>query len=181
MLKERYNMKDILKQLQSVDWYNTDAYDEAIEALIDYDTEHGGIDIVDYDTAEEIAKRELENGGLMRLKCFLAGAELGSDYYYLDGYGNLQNINRDWLIMQLEEAIENEEMGHNMKNGLDLYKRIGRRETSSQKWNDLSDEERQCYTKLAEGCEAIVKHGADVREVAKYLMQYTDIIVSEGK
>lgn len=62
-----------------------------------------------------------------------------------------------------------------MKNELDLYKRIGRRETSSQKWNDLSDEERQGYTKLAEGCEAIIKRGTDVREVAKYLMQYTDI------
>lgn len=102
-------MNDILNNLKRSDWYNTNAYDEAIEALIEYDTEHGGIDIIDYDTAEEIAKRELENGGLLRLKCFLNSAELSDDYYYLDGYGNLQNITRNWLIMQLEDAIENDE------------------------------------------------------------------------
>jgi len=62
-----------------------------------------------------------------------------------------------------------------MKNGLELYKRIGKRETSSQRWNDLTDEERQAYTRLAEGVEAIVKRGESVRGIAKYLMQYTTI------
>lgn len=63
-----------------------------------------------------------------------------------------------------------------MKNGLELYKRIGKRETSSQKWNDLTDEERQTYTKLAQGCIALVKlHNVEERELAKYLMQYTTI------
>lgn len=63
-----------------------------------------------------------------------------------------------------------------MKNGLELYKRIGKRETASQKWNDLTDEERQAYTKLAQGCIALVKlHNAEERELAKYLMQYTTI------
>lgn len=64
-----------------------------------------------------------------------------------------------------------------MKNGLELYKRIGNRETASQKWNDLSDEERQAYTKLAQGCIALVKlHNVEERELAKYLMQYTTIM-----
>lgn len=62
-----------------------------------------------------------------------------------------------------------------MKNGLELYKRIGKRETSSQKWNDLTDEERQAYTRLAEGVETIAKRGESVRGIAKYLMQYTAI------
>ncbi len=63
-----------------------------------------------------------------------------------------------------------------MNNGLELYKRIGRRETPSQRWNDLTDEERQAYTKLAQGCIALVKlHNVEERELAKYLMQYTTI------
>lgn len=60
---------------------------------------------------------------------------------------------------------------------LELYKRIGNRETASQKWNDLTDEERLAYTRLAEGCVAITRlHNASERELAKYLMQYTTIM-----
>lgn len=102
-------MKDILTKLKSNEWYNTTAYDDAIQALIEYDSEHGGLDIIDRDTTEGIAKQELEQGGLSRLACFLQAEYVGADYFYLDGYGNLQNITRDWLIMQLEDAIENEE------------------------------------------------------------------------
>lgn len=64
-----------------------------------------------------------------------------------------------------------------MAHTLELYRRIGNRETASQKWNDLSDEERQAYTKLAQGCIALVKlHNVEERELAKYLMQYTAIM-----
>ena len=63
-----------------------------------------------------------------------------------------------------------------MTSTLDLYRRIGKRETASQKWNDLTDKERQAYTKLAQGCIALVKlHGVEERKLAKYLMQYTTI------
>lgn len=59
---------------------------------------------------------------------------------------------------------------------IELYRRIGKRETASQKWNDLSDNERQAYTKLAQGCIALVKlHNIEERELAKYLMQYVTI------
>lgn len=64
-----------------------------------------------------------------------------------------------------------------MTSTLELYRRIGNRETTSQKWNDLSNEERQAYTKLAQGCIALVKlHNVEERELAKYLMQYTAIM-----
>lgn len=62
-----------------------------------------------------------------------------------------------------------------MKNGQELYKRIGKRETLSQRWNDLTDEERMAYTKIAEGVEVGVKRGETVREIAKYLMNYTKV------
>lgn len=63
-----------------------------------------------------------------------------------------------------------------MKNGQELYKRIGKRETSSQRWNDLTDDERLDYTRLAQGCIALIKiHGVEERELAKYLMQYITV------
>ena len=59
---------------------------------------------------------------------------------------------------------------------LELYKRIGNRETPSQKWNDLTDGERLKFTRLAQGCIALVKiHNVNERELAKYLMQYVTI------
>lgn len=63
-----------------------------------------------------------------------------------------------------------------MTRTLELYKRIGKRETASQKWNDLTDDERLAYTKLAQGVQALVKlHGVEERALAKYLMQYATI------
>lgn len=60
-----------------------------------------------------------------------------------------------------------------MKNGIELYKRIANRETSSQKWNDLSDDERLKYYRLAQGIIASVKlHHEDEKDIAKYLSQY---------
>ena len=54
-----------------------------------------------------------------------------------------------------------------MTSTLDLYRRIGKRETASQKWNDLTDKERQAYTKLTQGCIAVVKlHNVEERELA---------------
>ena len=63
-----------------------------------------------------------------------------------------------------------------MTNGLELYRAIGRRETLSQRWNDLSDKERQAFIKLAQGVVASVKlHNETEKEIAKYLFQYTSI------
>lgn len=62
------------------------------------------------------------------------------------------------------------------KNGLELYAKIGRRETLAQRWNDLTDEQRLNYTRLAQGCIALIKlHGVEERELVKYLMQYTTV------
>ena len=62
-----------------------------------------------------------------------------------------------------------------MKNGAELYKRIGKRETMAQRWNDLLDEERANYIKIAEGVEVSVKRGESVKDIAKYLMLYVSI------
>lgn len=60
-----------------------------------------------------------------------------------------------------------------MKNGVELYKRIANRETTNQKWNDLSDEDRLKYYRIGQGIIASVKlHHADENEIARYLSQY---------
>ena len=47
------------------------------------------------------------------------------------------------------------------------------RETSSQKWIDLSDDDRLKYYRLAQGVIAGVKlHHEDENEIARYLSQY---------
>lgn len=100
--------KEMLNKIKGDGWYNY--MDEAINMLAEHDSEHGGLDIISYDVAEEIAKRELERGGLLRLAYFIGQAEiLNDEYYRLDGYGNLVNIKKDWVEMALEEIIENEE------------------------------------------------------------------------
>lgn len=62
-----------------------------------------------------------------------------------------------------------------MQNGVKLYKTISERKTAAQRWNDLPDDERIKYTRLAEGVEALVfLHKVNVHELAKYLMQYVE-------
>ena len=61
-------------------------------------------------------------------------------------------------------------------NGAKLYKKIAKRETLSQKWNDLSDDERAMFYRLAQGVEAQIKlHNETTKNIAKYLMTYTTI------
>lgn len=98
------NAKELLNAIKSDKWY--ESMDEAIAFLAEYDSEHGGLDIIDYDIAEELAKRELDNGGLLRLAHFIGQAEiLTYQYYRLDGYNNLVNITKDWVEMSLEDIV----------------------------------------------------------------------------
>lgn len=62
-----------------------------------YDMEDLFNDIVDYDMATERAKYELEHGGLERLSCFLGDTNFNSEFFLIDGYGNLTNLNADDL------------------------------------------------------------------------------------
>ena len=62
-------------------------------------------DIIDYEIAEEQAKYELENGGLIRLYYFLGNANLNNDIFRIDGYGNLQDIELSDLDYLKEEIL----------------------------------------------------------------------------
>ena len=115
-------LKEIIENIESS--YDYDAYyTELKNATINYmndsqDWDFDDIfdDIIDYEFAEELAKQELEYGGLIRLYYFLSDANLNNDIFRIDGYGNLTDINKDDLdyikeqiINLINEKLESEE------------------------------------------------------------------------
>ena len=90
-----------------------DTYTKLINATIDYQNETQDWcfedifeDIVDYEIAEDIAKRELEQGGLLRLYYFLGDANLNNSIFRIDGYGNLTDIDKEDLEYIKEEILD---------------------------------------------------------------------------
>lgn len=63
----------------------------------DWSLEYCFEDIITYDTAEDIAKGELERGGLLRLYYFMGDANFNNNLFRINGYGNLINIYKDDL------------------------------------------------------------------------------------
>ena len=71
----------------------------------DWDLEAIGSDIIDYELAEEQAKYELEQGGLARLYYYLGDANLNNNLFKVDGYGNLQDLEKTDLEYMKEELL----------------------------------------------------------------------------
>lgn len=91
--------------------YSNETQDFSIDYVIDYDER-----IIDYDFAEELAKHELENGGLVRLWYFMGDCNFNDDLFYLNAYGNLQPVTKDTLedfkdeiLQAIEEQLEDED------------------------------------------------------------------------
>ena len=82
----------------------------------DFDFEDLFEDFVDYDLAEERAKWELENGGLVRLYYFLGNANCNNDMFRIDGYGNLQDIQKEDLDFLKEEILDR--INDNLESGV---------------------------------------------------------------
>lgn len=87
-------------------------YTDLLNATIDYqndtqtwDFEYLFEDIIDYEAAEEQAKYELENGGLVRLYYYLGDANLNNEIFKIDGYGNLTDIDKSDLEYIKEEIL----------------------------------------------------------------------------
>ena len=90
-----------------------ETYSNLYNTCIDYmnesqngDFEYLFEDIIDYDMAEERARYELEQGGLIRLYYFLGDANLNNDIFRVDGYGNLQDIHKEDLEDLKQEILE---------------------------------------------------------------------------
>lgn len=112
---KREKLFELKKKVENIEisYDYEDTYCKLNNACIDYMNETQDFsleylfeDYIDYDLAEEIAKRELEKGGLERLRYYM-----GDTYFYyrdifkIDAYGNLSNIDIDDLKNLKDEII----------------------------------------------------------------------------
>lgn len=72
----------------------------------DFNLEDVFNDYIDYEIAEEIAKSEIEKGGLLRVYYFLGDANLNNNLFKIDGYGNLEDVTKDDLEILKDEILE---------------------------------------------------------------------------
>lgn len=114
--KKMKKVKELKERIENVEinYDYEESYTNLYNTVIDYmnetqdfDLEYLFEDFIDYETAEEIAKNELNNGGLLRLQCYLGDTNLNDEIFKIDGYGNLENITIDDLNNLKDEIIEN--------------------------------------------------------------------------
>lgn len=95
------NKQQLIKKIQEIEvtFDYLETYNELYNTVIDYmnDTQDFSLDyffedFVDYETAEVIAKSEMEKGGLIRMYYFLGDANMNNELFRIDGYGNLKDI-----------------------------------------------------------------------------------------
>lgn len=90
------------------------AYSDIYNLCIDYMNETGDFsieylfeDYADYDLVKEVAKSEMEKGGIERIKYFINDVDFYNiDLYKFDGYGNLKNVTKDDIEILKEEIID---------------------------------------------------------------------------
>ena len=109
-------LKDLKQRLQDITLtYNyEEEYNNIYNLVIDYmndtqdwDFEYLFEDYIDYDTAEEITKQQIEQGGLERLYYFLGNTQFyDRDLFKINGYGNLENVDKLDLEVLLEDLID---------------------------------------------------------------------------
>lgn len=104
--EELNEAKELLKALNSKEWYTGNTTDEAINFICEHDDY---CDYMDEYILDEMVKREAEEGGASRVWHFLNGIDSFNDSlgYTLDGYGNARNVTIDDLRSDLEEIIKN--------------------------------------------------------------------------
>ena len=111
-MKRLDELKEAIENIEIT--YNYDrTYADLYNACIDYmnetqnwEFEYIFEDYVDYEIAEDIAKREIEQGGLLRLYYFLGDANPNNDLFKIDGYGNLQNVDKEDLEYIKQEILD---------------------------------------------------------------------------
>lgn len=109
------SLKELKEKIESIEVsYDYDeTYTNLLNTCIDYqnetqdwDFESLFEDIIDYELAEDRAKWELENGGLVRLYYFLGDANCNNDIFRINAYGNLVDITKDDLDDLKQEILD---------------------------------------------------------------------------
>lgn len=110
-MKELKELKERVENIEITYDYE-ESYCNLKNAIIDYtndtqdwDFEEIGENIIDYELAEEQAKYELEQGGLIRLHYYLGNANLNNPLFKVNGYGNLQDLEKTDLEYMKEELL----------------------------------------------------------------------------
>ena len=107
--------QEIIKRIEEIEitYDYEETYRNLYNACIDYmneaqdwSLEHPFDNFISYDYAEEIGRNELENGGLIRMYCFLGNANLNNDLFKLNTYGNLEDVTKEDLDYLKEEILE---------------------------------------------------------------------------
>lgn len=105
-LKERVENIDITYDYEESYCNLKNAVIDYMNNTQDWDFDYIGENIIDYELAEEQAKYELEQGGLIRLYYFLGDANLNNNLFKVDGYGNLEDIDISDLKNMKEEILD---------------------------------------------------------------------------
>ena len=92
---------DAIKALERLKYYDLDDIRAVLtDNYIDFDFEDYMMEygFVSDEEADDMIKCENNNSSLDRMVCFLANVDyINQDYYYLNGYGNLENVGHDIL------------------------------------------------------------------------------------
>lgn len=116
MKKEK--IKKVIKELKELEYPKIDDIDNLVSEIEDelnfdyycYKSEYG---IISYENVNNYLLKE-NSQDLARCVCFLAKVDyINDDYYYLNGYGNLENLNlediksfRDCVVEELETKLK---------------------------------------------------------------------------
>ena len=116
MLKERLeSIKNLLEN------YNRDdAVREILDLSYDYDLDYYTENIIEEAMIDELVKNRLNSSGWQGVSCMLNKInDLNDEYYFIDGYGNLEELTINRLecifndmkeeILNMEEEEEEEE------------------------------------------------------------------------
>ena len=111
-MKELKELKERVENIE-ITYNYEETYCNLKNAAIDYmnntqdfDFDTIGEDIIDYELAEEQAKYELEQYGLIRLYYYLGNANLNNPLFKINGYGNLEDIDITDLEYMKEEILD---------------------------------------------------------------------------
>ena len=118
-IKKLQDLRDKINEIEITYDYD-ETYTDLRNTCIDYmnETQDWKLDyyfedFVDYEIAEDIARDQLERGGLIRLYYFLGDANLNNSMFRIDGYGNLEDVDitdlqflKDEIIEYIDDAIK---------------------------------------------------------------------------
>lgn len=111
-MKELRELKEKIESIE-ISYNYEESYNNLYNTVIDYMNESQDFsldylfeDFISYDTAEEMAKNELENNGLVRLYYFLGEDNFNNDLFRINGYGNLEDITKEDLEFLKEQILD---------------------------------------------------------------------------